>query len=85
MAKNRIPKNSYAAAVRIAKCERRVVSTAMKLHAYKPKHGFGEPYESHKAYLTGQLHRACDALEKALNWHAAAKLRATESAKAAKS
>lgn len=52
--------------VKIAKAERRVIRTAMRLHAHKPKHTFGEQYESHRAYLTGQLHRACDALGKLL-------------------
>lgn len=50
--------------VKTAKAERRVIRTAMRLHAYKPKHGFGEIYESHKEYLFSQLHRACDALNK---------------------
>lgn len=52
-------------ATKIAKAERRVITTAMRLHAHKPKHEFGEIYESHRAYLTGQLHRACAALAKA--------------------
>lgn len=65
MSQRRLPTSTYKMAVRIAKAERRVVSTAMRLHAHKPKHEFGELYESHKAYLTGQLHRACAALSKA--------------------
>lgn len=62
----RISRNNYHLNVKIAKAERRVIRTAMRLHAHKPKHGFGEIYESHRAYLTGQLHRACNALGKLL-------------------
>lgn len=65
MSERRFPKHTYQMGVRIAKAERRVISTAMRLHAHKPKHNFGELYELHKAYLIGQLHRACDALDKA--------------------
>lgn len=50
---------------KISKAERRVVSTAMKMHTYNPANKGLDEYRAHKAYLLGQLHRACDALDKA--------------------
>lgn len=62
---NRYQKRNYQIAARIAKAERRVISTAMKLHNYNPPHSDLDEYRSHRDYLTSQLHRACNALTKA--------------------
>lgn len=65
MSTRRYARWTYAMGVKIAKAERRVVSTAMKLHSFDPKHSDLEKYRARKKYLLSQLHRACAALEKA--------------------
>jgi hypothetical protein len=59
---------SYAAEVRIAKAEIAVVKAAMRYHNYDPQNATIDGYQSAQAAHIRALDKACEQLNRALEW-----------------